>query len=70
MSLWMSVGLCFFYFQLLDCFTIPTVLFLSWLFLRVHYRWPHLLGVTVCLLGVGVLVLADFLVGKNMGGGR
>ncbi|ELU05103.1 hypothetical protein CAPTEDRAFT_143259 [Capitella teleta] len=51
--------------QLLDCFTIPTVLLLSWLFLRARYKLIHFGGVALCLLGVGALVLADVFVGKN-----
>ena len=52
-------------FQLLDCFTIPTVLALSCFFLRVRYKWLHLVGVFVCLLGVGALILADVFVNKH-----
>ena len=40
------------------------VLFLSWLVLRVRYKWPHFLGVATCLIGVGALILADVLVEK------
>lgn len=57
-------------FQLLDCFTIPVVLFLSWIFLVARYRWLHFGGVALCLLGVGALVLADVLVGKNSSEGK
>lgn len=45
--------------QLLDCFTIPVVLALSWLALKVRYHPVHVLGVSVALLGVGCLVWAD-----------
>jgi len=45
--------------QLLDCFTIPTVLALSWIILKVRYKIVHILGVGVCLLGVGCVVWAD-----------
>lgn len=45
--------------QLLDCFTIPVVLALSWLALKVRYLPVHVLGVSVALLGVGCLVWAD-----------
>lgn len=44
---------------MLDCFTIPTVLALSWLALKVRYKLVHVLGVSVALLGVGCLVWAD-----------
>ncbi len=45
--------------QLLDCFSIPTVLSLSWLVLKIRFRVPHILGVSICLLGVSCLVWAD-----------
>lgn len=45
--------------QLLDCFSIPVVLALSWLALKVRYQLVHVLGVSVSLLGVGCLVWAD-----------
>ncbi|KAH6929121.1 hypothetical protein HPB50_023432 [Hyalomma asiaticum] len=45
--------------QLLDCFTIPVVLALSWLALKVRYHPVHVMGVSVALLGVGCLVWAD-----------
>uniref|UniRef100_A0A7S3VHE2 EamA domain-containing protein n=1 Tax=Dunaliella tertiolecta TaxID=3047 RepID=A0A7S3VHE2_DUNTE len=44
---------------LLDCFTIPAVMALSWLVLRAHYGVGHLLGAVMCCLGLGVLVLTD-----------
>ena len=45
--------------QLLDCFTIPVVLLLSWLCVRVRYGIVHVLGVCLALVGVGCLVYAD-----------
>ncbi|XP_064628299.1 solute carrier family 35 member F2-like isoform X2 [Lineus longissimus] len=51
--------------QLLDCFTIPVVLILSWLILKVKYKLVHIIGVLVCLAGVGSLVGADILTNKN-----
>ncbi|XP_067674850.1 solute carrier family 35 member F1-like [Haliotis asinina] len=55
--------------QLLDCFSIPTVMLLSYFVLRVRYRLVHLVGVVCCLLGLGGLVAADVLAGRNNGGG-
>jgi len=52
--------------QLLDCFTIPTVLALSWLALHVRFKIVHILGVGICLLGVGCLVWADVEEGKHV----
>ncbi|KAK4295535.1 hypothetical protein Pmani_031909 [Petrolisthes manimaculis] len=50
--------------QLLDCFVVPVVLALSWLFLKVRYKLVHVLGVGLCLLGVGCLVWANVEDGK------
>lgn len=47
--------------QLLDCFTIPVVLVLSWIFLKIRYKLIHIVGVGVCLVGVGSLIWADAL---------
>ena len=58
------------FFQLLDCLTIPTVLTLSWIFLHVRYTWTHFLGVVVAVTGVGMLVLADYLVAKDKSQGE
>ncbi|KAF5835255.1 solute carrier family 35, member F1 [Dunaliella salina] len=44
---------------LLDCFTIPAVMVLSWLVLRARYGVGHLLGAVMCCIGLGVLVLTD-----------
>ncbi|XP_047657866.1 solute carrier family 35 member F1 [Tachysurus fulvidraco] len=53
--------------QLLDCFVIPVVLLLSWFFLLVRYKVVHFVGVGVCLLGIGCVVGADVLVGRQQG---
>ncbi|XP_076236599.1 solute carrier family 35 member F2 isoform X3 [Calliopsis andreniformis] len=44
--------------QLLDCVAIPVALALSCLVLGVRYRMVHIVGVSVCLMGVGCLVWA------------
>jgi hypothetical protein len=45
-------------FQLLDCVAIPVALVLSFLLLGVRYRMVHIVGVSICLMGVGCLVWA------------
>uniref|UniRef100_A0A8C9PTB8 Solute carrier family 35 member F2 n=1 Tax=Spermophilus dauricus TaxID=99837 RepID=A0A8C9PTB8_SPEDA len=51
--------------QLLDCFGIPVLMALSWFVLRARYRVIHFIAVFVCLLGVGTMVGADILAGRD-----
>ncbi|NXU14212.1 S35F2 protein, partial [Pardalotus punctatus] len=51
--------------QLLDCFGIPVLMTLSWFILRARYRLIHFIAVAVCLLGVGTMVGADILAGRQ-----
>ncbi|TRZ24800.1 hypothetical protein HGM15179_002298 [Zosterops borbonicus] len=55
--------------QLLDCFGIPVLMALSWFILRARYRLIHFVAVAICLLGVGAMVGADILSGRNEGEG-
>ena len=45
--------------MLLDCFSIPCVMLLSYAFLRAQYCRRHLMGTFICLLGMGLIVLSD-----------
>ena len=47
------------FIQLLGCVAIPVALALSCLVLGVRYRMVHIIAVSVCLVGVGCLVLAQ-----------
>ncbi|XP_025890836.1 solute carrier family 35 member F2 isoform X1 [Nothoprocta perdicaria] len=51
--------------QLLDCFGIPVLMALSWFILRARYKLIHFIAVAVCLLGVGTMVGADILAGRQ-----
>ncbi|NWV76400.1 S35F2 protein, partial [Dasyornis broadbenti] len=51
--------------QLLDCFGIPVLMTLSWFILRARYRLIHFIAVAVCLVGVGTMVGADILAGRQ-----
>ncbi|XP_077340457.1 solute carrier family 35 member F2-like isoform X1 [Lithobates pipiens] len=51
--------------QLLDCVGIPVLMVLSWFILRSRYRLIHYIAVVVCLLGVGTMVGADFISGRE-----
>lgn len=55
--------------QMLDCITIPVVLFLSICILNVRYRWTHITGVVICMVGLGGLILVDALTGRSDHGG-
>uniref|UniRef100_A0A8C9ZHI4 Solute carrier family 35 member F2 n=1 Tax=Sander lucioperca TaxID=283035 RepID=A0A8C9ZHI4_SANLU len=53
--------------QLLDCFVVPVLMFLSWWFLKTRYRPVHYIAICICLLGVGAMVGADLLAGRDQG---
>uniref|UniRef100_A0A8D0LA35 Solute carrier family 35 member F2 n=1 Tax=Sphenodon punctatus TaxID=8508 RepID=A0A8D0LA35_SPHPU len=53
--------------QLLDCFGIPVLMALSWFILRARYRLIHFIAVAVCLVGVGTMVGADIVAGRQDG---
>ncbi|XP_061104599.1 solute carrier family 35 member F2-like isoform X1 [Conger conger] len=53
--------------QLLDCFVIPVLMVLSWVFLKTRFRVVHYVAVALCLLGVGAMVGADLLAGRDQG---
>jgi solute carrier family 35 protein F1/2 len=45
--------------MLLDCFTIPSTMLLSYLFLHCKYSWRHLAGALLCLIGLSLIVVSD-----------
>ena len=45
--------------MMLDCFTIPSAMFLSYYFLRARYQLRHACGIFVCLSGLACIVLSD-----------
>ncbi|KAM3185730.1 hypothetical protein ACTXT7_005791 [Hymenolepis weldensis] len=47
--------------QLLDCITIPTAMLLSRFCLKTRYRWIHVAGVVICIIGSASMVGADYL---------
>lgn len=47
--------------QLLDCTTIPTAMLLSRFCLKTRYRWIHVIGVVICIIGSASMVGADYL---------
>ncbi|KAF1964165.1 DUF914-domain-containing protein [Bimuria novae-zelandiae CBS 107.79] len=51
--------------QLINFWAIVVVVILSFLFLRVRYRWTQIAGILLCIGGVGVLFGSDHLTGYN-----
>ncbi|KAK9493886.1 hypothetical protein V1508DRAFT_384173 [Lipomyces doorenjongii] len=51
--------------ELLDNWAIAVVVVLSFLFLKVRYRWNQILGIVVCIAGMVLVVVGDLLTDKN-----
>lgn len=51
--------------MLLDAWAIPVCLFFCWVYMRTKYHWTQVLGVLVCIGGLGMLVASDMLTDKN-----
>jgi solute carrier family 35 protein F1/2 len=51
--------------ELLDNWAIAVVVVLSFLFLKVRYRWNQILGIAVCIAGMVLVVIGDLLTDKN-----
>jgi solute carrier family 35 protein F1/2 len=51
--------------MLLDAWAIPICLLFSWIYMRIKYRWAQLLGILICVGGLGALVRSDLNTGKN-----
>lgn len=51
--------------MLLDAWAIPVCLFCCWVYMRTKYHWTQILGVLVCVGGLGMLVGSDMLTDKN-----
>ncbi|RLO09843.1 hypothetical protein DYB28_004621 [Aphanomyces astaci] len=47
--------------MLLDCFTLPVVMFLSITFLHAKYATQHYAGVGLCLFGICFLIVSDIM---------
>lgn len=47
--------------MLLDCFTIPCAMALSYFFLGCRYKWKHGIGTVLCLAGLICIVINDVL---------
>ncbi|KAH1200466.1 Solute carrier family 35 member F1 [Glycine max] len=54
--------------MLLDCWSIPSVMLLTWLFLKTKYRFKKITGVVVCVAGLVLVVFSDVHSGDRAGG--
>ncbi|OJA10292.1 hypothetical protein AZE42_05010 [Rhizopogon vesiculosus] len=51
--------------MLLDAWSIPVCLFICWMYMRTRYHWTQILGVVICIGGLGILVASDVLSGRD-----
>ncbi|KAK4566860.1 hypothetical protein RGQ29_002928 [Quercus rubra] len=54
--------------MLLDCWSIPSVMVLTWFFLKTKYRFRKITGVIVCIAGLVLVVFSDVHAGDRAGG--
>lgn len=54
--------------QLINFWAIVIVVVISFLFLRVRYHWTQILGILMCIGGVGVIFGSDQITGANQYG--
>ncbi|KAI0073270.1 DUF914-domain-containing protein [Panus rudis PR-1116 ss-1] len=51
--------------MLLDAWAIPVCLFFCWLYMRPKYHWTQLIGIVICVGGLGMLVASDEITDKD-----
>ncbi|EXJ89050.1 hypothetical protein A1O3_02114 [Capronia epimyces CBS 606.96] len=51
--------------QLINFWAIVVVVVLSFLFLKVRYHWAQILGILICIGGMGILLASDHITGSN-----
>jgi len=51
--------------MLLDAWAIPSCMIFCWLYMRTKYHWTQILGVFICVAGLGLLVACDEITGKD-----
>lgn len=54
--------------MLLDCWSIPSVIFLTWMFLKTKYRLRKFAGVAICVGGLVLVVFSDVHASDRGGG--
>ncbi|KAJ0606115.1 putative solute carrier family 35 member SLC35F1/F2/F6 [Helianthus annuus] len=45
--------------MLLDCWSIPCVIILTWFFLKTKYRFKKIVGVVICIAGIVLVIFSD-----------
>lgn len=45
--------------MLLDCWAIPCVVFLTWMFLNTKYSWRQFVGIAICVGGLVAVIFSD-----------
>ncbi|MFS7916266.1 putative solute carrier family 35 member SLC35F1/F2/F6 [Helianthus anomalus] len=45
--------------MLLDCWSIPCVIILTWFFLKTKYRFKKIVGVVICVAGIVLVIFSD-----------
>ncbi|XP_076915747.1 uncharacterized protein LOC143575201 [Bidens hawaiensis] len=45
--------------MLLDCWSIPCVILLTWFFLKTSYRFKKIMGVVICVAGIVLVIFSD-----------
>lgn len=55
----------YFSIMLLDCFTIPCVMLLSYIFLKTRYYIKQFFGVALCIIGLIILLISDYKFNKR-----
>lgn len=51
--------------MLLDAWAIPMCIFFAWIYMRPRYHWTQILGILVCIGGLGMLVASDHITEKD-----
>ncbi|ONK57908.1 uncharacterized protein A4U43_C09F5510 [Asparagus officinalis] len=54
--------------MLLDCWTIPSVILLTWIFLKTKYRMKKFAGAAICVAGLVLVVFSDVHASDRAGG--
>ena len=53
--------------QLINFWAIVVVVTISFFFLRVRYHWAQIIGILICVAGMGILLASDHITGTNGG---